>query len=679
MLELCSISLVCWSSVFLVGYGAGMRLFPVLRYGVLINEFDPWFNFRCSEFMWVNGIRAYFDWYDAKSWVPVGRDISGTAYPVLFLLTNLLHRLINICFRVEYYSVCCLFPVVGYFFSLLLLYGICQEIFPKSRGRIKGVVSLGVFSVTGGVFEKTMAGAFDYESLSLVFVLLIFYSYLLFLKKFAKSGNLVRIFTVLWLAGTQCIFNGCWGGSIFTELVMYAYAFCTFSGWRELFCQSLITGAFGLWAPFLQNVSLVSFLKLCFFLGMEGLNDILFGRVLSRHFYFLFGSLSVLLAGLALKSQFVFQVVLGVLGKSKIYNLFLSGKSHPIVESITEHRSPSVKDAVLLCGVMVLFSPFFIFYEVWSIIAEKERRKQRIFILLGFLLSLGLFARMERFSFLVAPFLSIYVSNVFVDSIFRENFLDKKTQKLEKLVKILQKILLKGSVLLIMLVHLYFSLKTIRSKSAQVVIVLEGVSGGRRIIVDDFRESAIYMRNNFPADSVILSWWDYGYQITGMTGLSTVTDNNTNNYERISEVANILVSPEEHISRNHPFFHKILPNKETQIYIYTVCGYASKYDLIDLNKLPWISRIANATNKSLIPDSYYYKVGNRYYFTLQEIIQQNLEKDLFTNRSIYISQPLRDSLLFKLCFYNVNALISLSNLELAYESTNQIVRVFRVK
>jgi len=35
-------------------------------------------------------------------------------------------------------------------------------------------------------------------------------------------------------------------------------------------------------------------------------------------------------------------------------------------------------------------------------------------------------------------------------------------------------------------------------------------------IIDDFREAYFWLRQNTPEDAKIMSWWDYGYQITGM-------------------------------------------------------------------------------------------------------------------------------------------------------------------
>ena len=39
---------------------------------------------------------------------------------------------------------------------------------------------------------------------------------------------------------------------------------------------------------------------------------------------------------------------------------------------------------------------------------------------------------------------------------------------------------------------------------------------GSRIIFDDFREAYWWLRMNTKEDAKVMSWWDYGYQITAM-------------------------------------------------------------------------------------------------------------------------------------------------------------------
>jgi len=50
---------------------------------------------------------------------------------------------------------------------------------------------------------------------------------------------------------------------------------------------------------------------------------------------------------------------------------------------------------------------------------------------------------------------------------------------------------------------------------------------GNKHIIDDFREAYYWLRMNTKQDAKIVSWWDYGYQIAGMSNRAVIVDNNT--------------------------------------------------------------------------------------------------------------------------------------------------------
>jgi len=58
-----------------------IRMYPIQDFGMVIHEFDPWFNYRAAEYMAEHGIEKFWKWYDYKSWYPIGRPIGTTIYP----------------------------------------------------------------------------------------------------------------------------------------------------------------------------------------------------------------------------------------------------------------------------------------------------------------------------------------------------------------------------------------------------------------------------------------------------------------------------------------------------------------------------------------------------------------------------------------------------------------------
>jgi len=79
--------------------------------------------------------------------------------------------------------------------------------------------------------------------------------------------------------------------------------------------------------------------------------------------------------------------------------------------------------------------------------------------------------------------------------------------------------------LIIFVLHCTWATSTAYS-SPSVVLSSRGPDGSPTVI-DDFREAYYWLRQNTPQDAVVMSWWDYGYQIAGMADRPTLVDNNT--------------------------------------------------------------------------------------------------------------------------------------------------------
>ena len=68
---------------------------------------------------------------------------------------------------------------------------------------------------------------------------------------------------------------------------------------------------------------------------------------------------------------------------------------------------------------------------------------------------------------------------------------------------------------------------TSNAYSSPSVVLASQNSDGSQHIIDDFREAYYWLRQNTPETAVVMSWWDYGYQIAGMADRPTLVDNNT--------------------------------------------------------------------------------------------------------------------------------------------------------
>jgi dolichyl-diphosphooligosaccharide--protein glycosyltransferase len=200
-------------------------------------------------------------------------------------------------------------------------------------------------------------------------------------------------------------------------------------------------------------------------------------------------------------------------------------------------------------------------------------------------------------------------------------------------------------------------------------IVLFGTGGrGERIVFDDFREAYTWLRHNTPENARILSWWDYGYQITGMANRTVIVDNNTRNNTHIATVGMALASKEE---RAYDVFQMYDVD-----YALVVFGGRIGYSQDDINKFLWMVRIAGGTWPEVV-ESAFFNSGGRYAIDTT------------------VSPTFKNSLMYKMCYYRFsemaggmdrarNAKVGVDNIELeyieeAFTSEHWMVRIYRVK
>lgn len=122
---------------------------------------------------------------------------------------------------------------------------------------------------------------------------------------------------------------------------------------------------------------------------------------------------------------------------------------------------------------------------------------------------------------------------------------------------------------------------------------------GSRIIFDDFREAYYWLKMNTPEDARIMSWWDYGYQITAMANRTILVDNNTWNNTHISRVGQAMASSEEKA-------YEIMKELDVN-YVLVIFGGLTGYSSDDINKFLWMVRIGGSTDRGAhIKESDYY-------------------------------------------------------------------------
>ncbi len=95
-------------------------------YGFELNEFDPFFNYRATQFIVENGIIEYFNWHDDMSWYPEGRDVSSNSQVILHITAASLYPIFG--GNSSLYDFTIIFPVVFGSLTAIILFAFVRVI-----------------------------------------------------------------------------------------------------------------------------------------------------------------------------------------------------------------------------------------------------------------------------------------------------------------------------------------------------------------------------------------------------------------------------------------------------------------------------------------------------------------------------------------------------------------------
>jgi len=74
-------TLASMTLLYFLSSAYNIRMTAIRSVGTVIHEFDPYFNYRATEYLYYNGISKFFTWFDHQSWYPLGRPVGTTIYP----------------------------------------------------------------------------------------------------------------------------------------------------------------------------------------------------------------------------------------------------------------------------------------------------------------------------------------------------------------------------------------------------------------------------------------------------------------------------------------------------------------------------------------------------------------------------------------------------------------------
>ena len=513
-------------------------------YGFELNEFDPFFNFRATEYLLENGFTEYTKWDDDKSWHPYGRDVSATSQVMLHLTAGVTYEIFG--GNLSLYDYTILFPVVIGSLTVIVIFALVRLF----GGTTAGLFASILFAVSLPVLLRGGLGWFKSEPLGLFYGLLGLY---LFLSAI-KSENKKVVISKIIFGGIILSFGmNSWGGN-------------------QFFIMPL--GLFILALPFMRQDHKFLLWTIPLFVGIFILVSSIFERP-GFSFIYTLGGFALLIPTIFLISSILVQklskeknkirnslillISIVVIGSSLIFindeslplpsfrylnaiNPFLTTMD-PLTDSVAEHATTNIETSFFLHSILMVFAGL----GAWIILSNKLSRTQ--FILKNdfkaFVLILGItgvyvssaFIRLEIFASISLIVLASIALSVLTKEIF--NIVSNKKNSY------FLKIIYVAIILTLFVIPLTLPVGGSWIESVDFPnTILTG--GSANPSSTDWLEALEWIKLNTPKDAVIASWWDYGYWIQTMAERTTLADNSTVNDTLIVNIAKMLLStPDE--------------------------------------------------------------------------------------------------------------------------------------
>eukprot|EP00951_Prasinocladus_malaysianus_P001961 scaffold13965_cov48-Prasinocladus_malaysianus.AAC.2 len=221
--------------VFAVMEAYDIRTYAIKTYGRLIHEFDPWFNFHATRYLFEHGIKKFFTWFDHTSWYPLGRPVGTTIFPGMQLTSvGIWHVLDRVGMPMSLNDICVFVPC--WFGSLAtILTGLLAA--ECSGSKNAGPTAALVMAIIPAHIMRSVGGGYDNESIAVTAMVGTFYFWVRSLRsdKSWPFGILAGLFYVYMVAA--------WGGYIFVLNMVGVHAAALLG--LEYFAPQVVKAVYG--------------------------------------------------------------------------------------------------------------------------------------------------------------------------------------------------------------------------------------------------------------------------------------------------------------------------------------------------------------------------------------------------------------------------------------------------
>ncbi|KAI8391839.1 Oligosaccharyl transferase STT3 subunit-domain-containing protein [Radiomyces spectabilis] len=694
------------------------RLFSIVRYESVIHEFDPWFNYRATRMLVKDGYYEFWNWFDDRSWYPLGRVVGGTVYPGLMVTAAAIYNVLHFLhFPVDIRNVCVLLAPVFSGATAYATYLLTRELKDSSAG----LLAAAFIGIAPGYISRSVAGSYDNEAIAIFLLMFTFYLWIKALKLGSAMYAACSAFFYFYMVAA-------WGGyvfiinliplHVFVLMVMGRFSSRVYVSYSTFYVLGTLMS---MQIPFVgfqptrtsEHMAALGVFGLCQIMGFV---QLVRSHVQAQQFQVLLKAF----VAVSFVCGFAALVLLTLGGyiapwTGRFYSLWDTGyaKVHiPIIASVSEHQPTAWPSFFFDLEMLIFLFPAGLF------MCFQRLQDEHVFVIVYAIFASYFAGVMVRLMLTLTPVVCV-CAGIAISTLL-DTYLDFTTtqpyrsaaevsatkknpatpsssagsasneKKKSKQHQINEKkqgtnkksfgILSKDSRAAVLLSFGFFLIVfvwhctwvTSSAYSSPSIVLASRNPDGSQHIIDDFREAYYWLRKNTKEDAKIMSWWDYGYQIAGMADRPTLVDNNTWNNTHIATVGRAMASNEEDA-------YEIMRKHDVD-YVLVIFGGLLGYSGDDINKYLWMIRIAGGVWPDKIKESDFFTPSGEYRID-----------DL-------ASPAMKNSLMYKLSYYRFSELFGgqpgidrvrqqrlpihgpeLSVVDEAFTSENWIVRIYKVK
>lgn len=528
-----------------------MRSYPI-KYGYYLNEFDPYFDYRATKYIIDNGLDAYLKWHDNMSWYPDGRDIPRTSQVGLHVTAAYLYKIFGGNSSVLDFTI--ILPVIVGSLTTIVVFALVRSL----GGTTAGLFSALLIAFTPALIQRGNLGWFKSEPLGLFLALLALYL-LISAMKHRPNIAVVKAIAGGLLLGLA---NASWGGIQYFSIPISLFFFAVTFLRNDIKVPLIVAIVFTATTLFAAGLSPRPGLSFVFGLpGIALIGGTIFliassvvrkfssSNTFLRNNWILIGAFFAIAIGIVISGSFH--------GSSFRYlnavNPFLSSQN-PLVESVAEHFTPTLVEYFIDYSILLMFAGF------GALMAFKRRNDMSIFALIigitGVYVS-ATFARLLVFSsigIILLAGIGLYeITRTVINYKATEpSHKRKRKTEVEKTSQMDRPIKIVYAVIVVVLVSIpvidngiLYPQNSNWLSSADIPPSIANGGTGFRIKTNDWINALDWIAANTSSNSVVASWWDYGYWITTLANRTSLADNATINQTRIATIAKMFMDQTE--------------------------------------------------------------------------------------------------------------------------------------